>query len=298
MSAPTRPRPGLLHIASGMRGCESRRLSTVCGARGKRADWPSVLQRCSVLARRFCHQMGWRRLLVQEHVPFDAPSDGEGAVWPPGSFLLGVRTINFSCGAAPPSLPPNGTMSPHPYSRTLLACAMVALSPLALPSSSFAATSAASETITGGGLTFINASPSAVTFPSTALNGTDQTISQTQTLDISDARGSGAGWNVTATSTTFTNGGTPLGGATTMTSAPSAACDAGVSCVTPTNSVTYPYTLPAAGTAPLATKMYNAATNTGTGALTVTPTWRLLVPATASVGTYTSTWTLSLVSGP
>jgi hypothetical protein len=30
----------------------------------------------------------------------------------------------------------------------------------------------------------------------------------------------------------------------------------------------------------------------------VTPTWRLSVPANTFAGTYTSTWTISLVSGP
>ncbi len=44
--------------------------------------------------------------------------------------------------------------------------------------------------------------------------------------------------------------------------------------------------------------MYNAAVNTGMGAQTVTPTWQLVVPASAKAGTYTSTWTYSLVSGP
>jgi len=87
-------------------------------------------------------------------------------------------------------------------------------------------------------------------------------------------------------------------GSTTVTAAPTQACDASVTCVLPTNSITYPYTLPAGGTAPAATKLYNAAASTGTGAATITPTWKLAVPATASVGTYTSTWTFSLVSGP
>lgn len=183
--------------------------------------------------------------------------------------------------------------------RALLVAAPLAFAPLALPVAADAATAAASETVTGGPLAFINGSPTAVTFPPVALNGTDQTSSQTQTLDISDARGTGAGWNVTATSTAFNNGAESLpNGSTTITGAPAVACDVGISCVTPTNSITYPYTLPAAAVAPAATKMYNAATSTGTGAMTVTPTWRLLVPATAAVGTYTSTWTLSLVSGP
>lgn len=181
----------------------------------------------------------------------------------------------------------------------LLVAAPLAFVPLAMPVTANAATAAASETVTAGPLTFINGSPTPVAFPPVALNGTDQTSVQTQTLDISDARGSGAGWNITATSTFFTNGATNLTPASTqITGAPTVACDAGISCVTPTNSITYPYTLPAGVTAPTASKMYNAATSTGTGAMTVTPTWRLLVPATAAVGTYASTWTLSLVSGP
>lgn len=190
-------------------------------------------------------------------------------------------------------------MLPQLRRGVLCAVAPLAFLPLAMPTAADAATAAASETVTGGSLTFINGSPTAVTFPGVSLNGTDQTVSQTQTLDISDARGTGAGWNVTATSTAFNNGSVSLPiGSTTITTPPNVACDSGVACVTPTNSITYPYTLPAGGTAPGATKMYNAATSTGTGAMTVTPTWRLLVPATAAVGTYTSTWTMSLVSGP
>jgi hypothetical protein len=34
------------------------------------------------------------------------------------------------------------------------------------------------------------------------------------------------------------------------------------------------------------------------GDQTVTPTWTLAVPSKTYAGTYTSTWTISLVSGP
>lgn len=158
----------------------------------------------------------------------------------------------------------------------------------------------ADATVTGGTLSFINSTPGNVTFPSVTLNGTNQTTSQTQPLDISDARGTGAGWHVTATSTEFANGPDTLPvGSITLASAPSVACDAGVSCTPATVSgVTYPYTLPSGPTAPTATTMYNAASNSGMGAQTVTPTWQLVVPASAKAGTYTSTWTFSLVSGP
>jgi hypothetical protein len=62
--------------------------------------------------------------------------------------------------------------------------------------------------------------------------------------------------------------------------------------------VSYPYTLPAATTAPTATKLYNATATTGMANQTVSATFRLAVPASTFAGTYTSTWTYSLVSGP
>lgn len=159
----------------------------------------------------------------------------------------------------------------------------------------FAATGTA--TITAGTLAFV-ATPPNVSFTAT-LNGADQTVTSTQALDVSDATGSGAGWNMTATSTTFTAGAKTLATtSTTLTTAPTTACDAGAACTVATNSVAYPYTLPAATTAPTATKVFNAAINTGLGNETVTPTWRLTVPAATFAGTYTSTWTISLVSAP
>jgi hypothetical protein len=44
--------------------------------------------------------------------------------------------------------------------------------------------------------------------------------------------------------------------------------------------------------------MFNAATGTGMLNQTVTATWRLAIPGNTFAGTYTSTWTISLVSGP
>ncbi|MBO9534849.1 MAG: WxL domain-containing protein [Solirubrobacteraceae bacterium] len=180
--------------------------------------------------------------------------------------------------------------------RTLAAASLL----LALSGAESASAATADATVTGGTLSFINSTPSNVTFPGVTLNGSNQTVSQTQTLDISDARGTGVGWNVTATSTLFTSSGNTLpAGATTIASTPGVACDASVTCTVATPSgMSYPYTLPAAAVAPAATKMYNAAANTGLGAQTVTPTWTLAVPASARAGTYTSTWTFSLVSGP
>ena len=140
----------------------------------------------------------------------------------------------------------------------------------------------------------------AVTFSAT-LNGQNQTPTNAQAIDVGDATGSGAGWNLTGSSSQFTTGGaTPHllnTGATTIQAAPSVACDSTVTCSTASNAITYPYSLPA-GSSPTATKFYNAAANSGMGNQTVTPTWTLAVPANSYAGSYTSTWTISLVSAP
>ena len=50
--------------------------------------------------------------------------------------------------------------------------------------------------------------------------------------------------------------------------------------------------------APTAQKLYNAALNTGMGNQTVTGSFRLAIPGNTYAGTYSSTWTYSLVSAP
>lgn len=163
-----------------------------------------------------------------------------------------------------------------------------------------AGATSASATLTAGSLGFAS-TPGNVTFPSVALDGANKTVTATQALDIADATGSGAGWNLTGTSTLFTAGSHALpGGSATIGSAPAAAtCDSGVTC-TPagSNAVSYPYSLPAGATAPTATKLFSAAAGTGLGDQTLSPTWTLAIPANAYAGNYNSTWTLSLVSGP
>jgi hypothetical protein len=181
--------------------------------------------------------------------------------------------------------------------RRTIAGTAVALCGLLFSAPSALATSA-TATISAGTFGFINSTPGSVSFSGT-LTGVDQTLSTTQAFDVGDATGSGTGWNVTATSTTFTTGSHSLStSATTVTSAPSIACDASATCTLGTNSTSYPYTLPAASTAPTATKLISIGANTGMGNQTVTPTWKLSVPANTYAGSYTSTWTLSLVSGP
>jgi hypothetical protein len=147
----------------------------------------------------------------------------------------------------------------------------------------------------GGALTL--PAPSAVSFPSVTLTGLDQTKTAASQLNPNDATGSGSGWNIQGTSTTFTSAGSSL--PTTATSLTSASVTAGSgTCSLPTNSASYPITLPAATTAPPAVKLYNAAANTGGGSLILVLNFALSVPANARSGTYSSSWTFSIASGP
>lgn len=156
----------------------------------------------------------------------------------------------------------------------------------------------ASATLTAGSLGFAS-TPGNVTFPSVTLNGQNKNIQATQPLDVADATGSGAGWNITATSTLFTSGSNTLPSGAFMTAPASPTCDTNVTCTTAgTSTVAYPYFMPAGTTAPTATKLFNAPAGTGMGDQTLTPTWNLSVPGNAYAGNYSSTWTLSLVSGP
>ena len=125
------------------------------------------------------------------------------------------------------------------------------------------------------------------------LNGTDQTVNYAPVLSVVDATGSGNGWNLTVAATTFSDG---LGHtfAPGAVSSVASACQVGSSCTAATNSVSgYPLTI--SGTA---VKFFNAAVGTGLGQFDVTPTVGVVVPGNAYAGTYTSTVTLAVVSGP
>lgn len=144
---------------------------------------------------------------------------------------------------------------------------------------------------------FSMAAPAAVSFPSTALTGVDLHPAATATFRIDDQRGLGAGWNIAATSTPLTNGTSALpDDAVAVTSATETAAPG--NCVLPVSASAYPAQLPAGLPAPTAAKLYSANAGTGTGPVDITLGLRLTIPADARVGAYTSTWTLTLQSGP
>ena len=65
-----------------------------------------------------------------------------------------------------------------------------------------------------------------------------------------------------------------------------------------TNGITYPVSVPAGSGPPTAVKLFDAAANTGMGKFTITPTVGVFVPQNSYAGTYTSTVTLAIVTGP
>jgi hypothetical protein len=170
--------------------------------------------------------------------------------------------------------------------------------------------------VTAGTLTLT--SPSSLTWAAT-LNGLDQTVVDTtavdQTYTVNDATGSGAGWHVTVSATTFTNTthtlpdtGTLVTGNTTSatdTTKPTAACAPGSTCTLPTNNTTYPVAITTAPSTPTPVTIYDTAAATGVGQIVIGGSsaahpvgWWVKVPATASPGAYTSTFTLAVISGP
>ncbi len=152
----------------------------------------------------------------------------------------------------------------------------------------------ASQSIIGGTLSFA-AAPANVTFSSITLNGFNQTSTATQSLDIGDNTGSGSGWNVTLSNTPFTSGSNQLASSDfTVPALPTPACDTGSTCTTANLGTWSTYALPGA----TATKLLSAAASSGLGNQTVSLGWQASIPSSAFAGSYASTWTVTLVSGP
>ncbi len=140
--------------------------------------------------------------------------------------------------------------------------------------------------------------PSSLSFPSTALNGKNQTLTTTAPVSVDDETASGAGWNLTATSTTFTTSGAKTLPTTAATVTAVASAAGTGNCTAAANSIAYPVTIPAAATAPAAVKIFDSAAATGGGPLNLTLSLSLAVPSKAVVGSYSSTWTFTLATGP
>ena len=161
-------------------------------------------------------------------------------------------------------------------------------------------------TVTGSSLALVSVTES--TGAAVTLSGLDQTSNFNVGLTINDPSGTGAGWKVTATSTTFEiatgpNAGKKLAaGASTVQTPTSVACFAGSSCTAAEPTVTFgSLVIPSgeAGSPPTAATVYNADAETGLGKMSATlPVQVSLLAGTTFAGTYNSTLTLALVSAP
>jgi hypothetical protein len=184
----------------------------------------------------------------------------------------------------------------HPSPRRSLLLAAVAGFFLS-PGSSWAASVTTSGSVTGS---VLSATTSASPSFSASLDSGDSTQTYTVPLTVQDTRGTGAGWNLTVTSTTFsTGGGSPNLLATSASSLTGvvAACSTGT-CTNAINAQGYPISVPAGTSAPTAVKFFNTSASNGMGRFTITPTIGVTVPQNAFAGTYSSTLTVSIVSGP
>jgi hypothetical protein len=135
-----------------------------------------------------------------------------------------------------------------------------------------------------------------------------------QQLTVSDLTGTGAGWHIAVSATTFTSGTHTLpnsgaiqvtGSTTAVTgsTAPSATC-VGL-CTLPTDTSSYPVAVSTAASAPSAYTIYDTSAGTGKGIMTIGGSsatnpvgWWVQLPGSAYSGSYTSTLTLAIVSGP
>jgi hypothetical protein len=163
----------------------------------------------------------------------------------------------------------------------------------------FADSGTASVAVHAGSLTLTGVTN--VSAPPVTLTGDDQTTTYSMGLTVDDARGSGAGWNLSITSTAFTTGSQSLSNtASSILVAPTVACSGvGGHCTNPDDSaITYPVGVPAGASAPTAVKFFDAGANTGLGKFTITPTVTIAIPGNTYAGTYTSTVTIALNVGP
>jgi X-X-X-Leu-X-X-Gly heptad repeat protein len=179
--------------------------------------------------------------------------------------------------------------------KTKLALGSVAALLVLTPSSALAATTDVDGTISAGTL---DVSTTATPSFSATLDGTDQTKSYSVPTTVTDARGNGSGWHLTITSTQFADGAKTLAAnASTLTGVTNECAD-GATCTNPDNAVTYPVGVPAGPEAPAAVKYFSAAESTGLGKFENTPSVDVFLPADVEAGSYTSTLTVSAVSGP
>lgn len=177
-----------------------------------------------------------------------------------------------------------------------VAIAMAAASPAA----ALAATTSTSVALTAGTLDFATA-PQADPFAATTLSGHGQTLHTAfHSWGVDDARGSGAGWNVTMQASPLDDGAGHQLPAGSLTLVAPVAAASGLNVALPPVVQGATFTLD--GGAPV--KVLSALVGTGQGAWDLTQSnllggdLVLSIPADVAAGTYTTTITSTLATGP
>jgi hypothetical protein len=155
------------------------------------------------------------------------------------------------------------------------------------------------------------------------LNGQNRALTDTtaadQLLMVNDQTNSAAGWHLTVSTTNFVNSvaaytlpASAVLGVTGSTAdlftsaAPTATCSGSAACTVPdTSAVTYPVIINSAASSPAAATVYNAKAGTGVGLTSLGGSaaanpvgWWVNVPAVAAAGSYLSTLTVTVSTGP
>ena len=199
------------------------------------------------------------------------------------------------------TLKPSRKVLPKMHPRQLVVIAST-LGALGVAAPAHAASDPASVTIAGGTLQYTTPL-TANDFPGVTLNGAQRIVStDVNPYAVTDARGAAAGWNLTIAASQFSDGGsnTLPTGSLRMTVPPAPTTDTAQN----------PLALPPTGQPTLsaidgaaAQKIASAAAVplAGAGMWTFTPLTNALtltVPAAVAPGTYTSTITTTLSTGP
>jgi hypothetical protein len=158
----------------------------------------------------------------------------------------------------------------------------------------------ATVTITAGSLS-VDAND--VSLSAVVLDGSDKTAtsaSGSNSWAAEDARGTGVGWHLTIDATDFTDTGKTINISAVDQEFKIQLLDTNIAVVSgnakPTSSVTSLTAIPEAPAAALT--FASAAVNEGMGSYTLGPNFELEVPAETLAGSYSSTITVSAVSGP
>ncbi len=150
--------------------------------------------------------------------------------------------------------------------------------------------------VKAGTLSFSNANNNV----SLQVSNTVRLASYSLPITVTDARGSGKGWNLSITSTLFMtgNGKNTLPSNASNITRVNTSCGAHSTCTKPIDTISYPLIVPAGNPAPSPVKFFNASLSSGLGVFSLLMMVNVAIPANAKSGTYTSTITLKIANGP